>query len=132
MKNMLLKIFGTGSDKIPEYVKNQLLQEFPDAINVDWNIKDDYFEAVFYVNETEYIAKISKDSGFTGYKMNLKLDELPELIIDECQKSGEIMNAIVIHAKTRVLYEVITRDRDFNRTLLLLSQSGELLESTRI
>lgn len=132
MKNMLLKIFGNTTDKVPEHIKHQLFKEFPDAINVEWNIKDDLFEAIFYVDETEHIAKISKETGLTGYKKNLKPDELPEIVTDESRNSGEIMNAIVIHTKNRILYEVIIRDRDFNRTLLLFSETGELIESSRI
>ena len=132
MKNNLLKIFGQTTKKIPDTIIQQLIQQFPDAINIEWDVKNEYYEAVFYVNETEHIAKIVKDSGLTGYKKNLKLDELPELITSECQKSGEIMNAIAIFTKNSVLYEVIIRDINFNRTLLLLSKSGELLESTKI
>jgi hypothetical protein len=132
MKNKLLKIFGTSTKKIPDVVKKELLKQFPDAINIDWDIKDDFYEAIFYVNETEYIAKISEEEGLAGYKKNLKLDEIPEVIIAEYERLGEIMNAIAIYTKSSVLYEVIVRDKEFNRTLLLLSKTGELLESSSI
>jgi hypothetical protein len=129
---MISKIFGKTSKKIPDHIKSQLLQEFPDAINVDWDEKDDFFEAVFYINGSEYIAKISRDSELTSYQKNLKLDELPDEISSKCHPFGEIMNVIAIHTNKNDLYEVIVRDKDFNRTLLLLSNSGELLNSKRI
>lgn len=80
----------------------------------------------------EYIAKISEKKGLLEYKKNLKLDELPEVISDECKKSGEIMNAIANFVESELFYEIIVRDKDFNRSLLLLNKSGELLKSTRI
>lgn len=132
MKNPFLKIFKSNSHKIPEKIKNELLQQFPEAINIEWDIKDELYEAVFYVNETEYIAKISNDNGLTGYKKNLKISELPEAVSGECEELGEIMNAIAIYTKANQLYEIIVRDREFNRTLLLISKSGEILESKTI
>ena len=132
MKNNLTKIFGTSTKKIPDHIISQLLKHFPDALNIDWDIKDDFYEAVFYVDDTEFIAKISEENGLTGYKKNLKLDELPEIINAECEKSGEIMNAIAIYTKSNLLYEIIVRDKEFRRTLLLISKSGEILESKTI
>ncbi|MEZ5103333.1 MAG: hypothetical protein R2757_02460 [Draconibacterium sp.] len=132
MKNKLLKLFGASTKKIPDSVKKELMEQFPEAINIEWDVKDDFYEAIFYVNEVEYIAKVSDEEGLTGYKKNLKLDELPEIIKVECEQTGEIMNAIAIHTKSSVLYEVIIRDKEFNRTLLLLSKNGELLESSSI
>ena len=132
MKNTFLKIFKSSSNKIPEKIKDDLLKQFPDAINIEWDKKDDLYEAVFYVNETEFIAKISDDNGITGYKKNLKLSELPEEVSGECEKLGEIMNAIAIYTKANQLYEVIIRDKEFNRTLLLISKKGEILESRTI
>ena len=132
MRNNLLKIFGPTTKKIPDTIIHELLQQFPDAINIEWDMKNEFYEAVFYVNETEHIAKIALDSGLTGYKKNLKLDELPVLIAAECQKTGEIMNAIAIYTKKSILYEVIVRDNNLSRYLLLLTKTGELLESTKI
>lgn len=132
MKNTILKIFGTSTKTIPDKTINQLLNHFPDAINIEWEIKDGNYEAVFYVNDKEYIAKISKENEITGYKRNLKIEELPETIKTECEKSGEIMNAIAIHTKSNLLFEIIVRDQEFKRSLLLLSKSGELLQLSAI
>lgn len=132
MKNTLKKIFLTPFKTIPEEVKAQLMHHFPDALNIEWETKKDIFEAIFYVTHVEYIAKISEKKGLMEYKRNLKLDELPEVISEECKKSGEIMNAIANDIESELFYEIIIRDKDFNRSLLLLNKSGELLKSTRI
>lgn len=132
MKNTLKRIFLTPFKTIPEKVKSELKKHFPDALNIEWETKKDLYEAIFYVNEVEYIAKISEKNGLVEYKKNLKLDELPELISAECKKSGEIMNAIANYMEDSLFYEIIVRDTDFNRSLLLLNQNGKLLKSERI
>lgn len=132
MKNTLKRIFLTPFKTIPEKVKIQLMKHFPEALNIDWETKKDIYEAIFYVNEVEYIAKISEKNGLLEYKKNLKPDELPEIILDECKKSGEIMNAIANYVDDNLFYEIIVRDKEFNRSLLHLNQDGKLLKSKRI
>ncbi len=129
MKNLLTKIFLTPFKHIPEKVKEALHLQFPEALNVEWETKNDVYEAVFYKNEIEFIAKISDNKGVIEYKQNLKLDELPAQITEECLKSGEIMNAIGITKGTAVFYEVIVRDKILDRSVLLLDESANLLES---
>lgn len=132
MKNRLLNIFSSFTGKVPAKIKNLLFSAFPEAKNVEWESREDGYEAVFYVNEVEHIARITEKDGLTGFKKNLKPEELPEAVSTECQKAGEIMNAIAIHTKNKILYEVIVRDHEFNRTLLLVSETGELLETNEI
>ena len=129
MKNLLTKIFRTPFKHIPEKVKEALHLQFPEALNVEWETKNDVYEAVFYRNEIEFIAKISEDKGVIEYKQNLKLDELPVRITEECVKSGEIMNAIGITRGETIFYEVIVRDKNLDRSVLLLDESANLLES---
>ncbi len=127
MNKLLKKIFLTPFKHIPEKVKEILRAQFPDALNVEWDTKDGNYEAVFYVNEIEFIAKILVDKGIIEYKKNLRLDELPPHITTECLKSGEIMNAIAITKGTNVFFEVIVRDKKLERSALLLDESGKLL-----
>lgn len=132
MKNRLKQIFLTPFKAIPEKVKSRLTEHFPEALNIEWEKKKDNYEAIFYVNEVEHIAKISEKNGLLEYKKNLKLDELPEVVSDECKKSGEIMNAIANYLEDNLFYEVIVRDKEFSRSLLLLNKDGKLLKSERI
>lgn len=129
MNKLLKKIFLTPFKQIPEKVKETLLAQFPEALNVEWDSKKGVYEAVFYVKEIEFIAKISEDLGIIEYKKNLRLDELPSHLIEECIKSGEIMNAIAINKGADVFFEVIVRDKKMERSALLLDQSGKLLEN---
>lgn len=129
MKNLLKKIFLTPFKHIPEKVKEALHLQFPEALNVEWESKNDVYEAVFYRNEIEFIAKVSEEKGVIEYKQNLKLDELPAPITAQCVKSGEIMNAICITRDAAIFYEVIVRNKNLDRSVLLLDDSAKLLES---
>lgn len=132
MNKLLKKIFLTPFKQIPEKVKETLLAQFPEALNVEWDSQKGVYEAVFYVNEIEFIAKISEDLGIIEYKKNLRLDELPSHLTDECIKSGEIMNAIAINKGADVFFEVIVRDKKMERSALLLDQSGKLLQKNHL
>lgn len=129
MKNLLKKIFLTPFKHIPEKVKEALHLQFPEALNVEWEVRNDIYEAVFYRDDIEFIAKISEDKGIVEYKQNLKLDDLPAGISTECLKSGEIMNAIGITRGSAIFYEVIVRDKNLDRSVLLMDESANLLES---
>lgn len=123
------KIFRNNSNKIPELVTRQLLSNFPEAKNIDWENKDNCFEAVFYLNDIEHIARFSKTGEMLEYKKNLWPSELPENIKMECHCSGEIMNAILITKKSEQNYEVIIRDEKLDRFVFVYTTKGELLES---
>lgn len=132
MKNTLKKLFITPFKTIPERIKSELLSHFPHALNIEWEKRKDVFEAIFYVDEVEHIAKISETNGLLEYKKNLRIDELPSNISEECRNAGEIMNAIANFIDSKLFYEIIVRDKEFNRTLLLLNQDGKLLKSNKI
>lgn len=132
MNNFFKKIFTTAPKTIPESVVKFLFTKFPDAINIEWEFKDGFFESIFYLNEVEHIAKISEAKGIIEYKINLNPTELPEQISSSEDVHGEIMNTIEIHRDSELLYEIIVRDKKLNRTLLLLNSSGELLKWKKI
>jgi len=132
MINFIKKIFSTSPKIIPEQVQQMLLSKFPNAINIEWELKDGHYEAIFYLNEVEYIAKITEKEGIIEYKINLNLTYLPQEIRLSVVNQGEIMNAIAIHRNSEMLYEIIVRDQKLDRTLLLLSASGQMLKSKKI
>jgi hypothetical protein len=132
MNNFFKKIFYPAPKRIPKSVLLFLTAKFPNAINIEWEFKDGLFESVFYMNEVEHIAKISESEGVLEYKINLNPTELPEKLYSSEDIHGEIMNVIAIHRENELLYEIIVRDKKLNRTLLLLTSSGELLNWKKI
>jgi hypothetical protein len=127
MMKKLFNIFKNSPKAIPDSVKSGLLLHFPKAINIEWNRLEDTFEAVFYLEEVEQIAKLSPDGTLIESKKNLWLDEVPPIISEKIGEYGEMMSAIEISSITGTTYEIIIRKKDFNRFLLLFDNQGNLL-----
>ena len=132
MKNLFPAIFKNHNKNIPLPVIKCLKANFPSAINIEWEQKENKFEAVFYLNEVEHIAQISDNGQLIEYKKNLWINDLPELLKTEAAKIGEIMNAIVIFRNKNEFFEIIIRNKDFSRKLLIFDQNGNLLKTTEI
>lgn len=129
MKRNIFNIFKSSAKSIPGRIKKGLLMHFPNAINIDWTASDNSYEAIFYLEEIEHIAKLSSDGILLEYKKNLWLDEVPEIIGTKAAEHGEMMSAIAIYTGKKVKYEIIIRKKDFNRFLLLYDHQGNLLKN---
>ena len=71
MMNLFSKISNSPTKNIPEVVKNQLQTQFPNAKNIDWEQKEEIYEAVFHIKDIEYIALISGTGELVENKKNL-------------------------------------------------------------
>jgi hypothetical protein len=129
MKIPFSNLFRSQSKTIPAEVSKQLEACFPHAKNIDWEIKGEVCEAIFYLGDVEHIAKISKKGVLIEYKKNLWLEELPEEVKTAGSSFGEIMNAIVIHKGDEVFYELIVRNEKLDRFENKYNQNGEMLKS---
>jgi hypothetical protein len=132
MKNTFSRLFRIHQKPIPEIVRNELYRHFPNALNIDWELKKNHYEAIFYLDDVEHIAQISEEGHLAEYKKNLWPEELPEDIIRVSRESGEIMNAIAIFKQGTCIFEVIIRDTNFRRKLLLFDESANLLHFKKL
>lgn len=132
MKNPLANLFKKNIKSVSGKIQNSFKNHFPNALNIDWSQKGKGYEAVFYLNEAEYISLFSADGKLIEYKQNIWKNNLPEQIKTECEKCGEIMNVIAIHRIEDILYEIIVRDTKLNRTMYLFDENGELIHSSSI
>jgi len=129
MKFPFSKIFKSQSKTIPGDVKKQLDNCFPNAKNIEWEIKNNICEAIFYLNDIEHIAQISKKGDLLEYKKNLWPDELPDAIKNAGVCFGEIMNGIVIYRGAEIFYEVIIRNEKLDRFEYIFKENGEKVSS---
>ena len=129
MKFPFSKIFKSQSKTIPGEVKKQLDNCFPNAKNIEWEIKNNIYEAIFYLNDIEHIAQISKKGDLLEYKKNLWPDELPDNIKKAGNNYGEIMNGIIIYRGEEIFYEMIIRNEKLDRFEYLFGKNGNLLDS---
>lgn len=129
MKFPFANIFKNHSKTIPVDVKNQLDKCFPNAKNIEWEFKNNIYEAIFYLNDVEHIAQISKKGDLLEFKKNLWPDELPDNIKNAGKVYGEIMNGIIISRGEEIFYEMIIRNENLDRFEFLFTKNGELLDS---
>jgi hypothetical protein len=128
MMNFFSKIFGDSIFSPPEIVKNSLKERFPTVINVEWNKSGDIYEAIFYKENIECIANFDRSGVLIVYKMFLSEGYLPQNIKTTMMGKGEIMNAVMINKGNSITYEIIYRDQELIRYLMLFSEIGNILE----
>ena len=126
--NFFSKIFGGSIFSPPENIKNSLKKAFPEVINIEWNKTGDSYEAIFYKDNIEYIANFDRQGDLLLYKMFLPEGFLPENIKSSLTNKGEIMNAVMINEGNSITYEVIIRDKDLVRYLILLNELGVVID----
>jgi hypothetical protein len=129
MKLSFLNIFKSQKKSIPDAVKSLFAEKFPDAKNIEWEKKKSAYEAIFYLNDIEHIARFSEDGLLVEYRKNLWPDELPENIKTAGATFGETMNGIIIYRGEEILYELIIRDEKLDRYEYLFDKNGEVLKS---
>lgn len=132
MKIPFLNIFKSPSKKIPAELIEKLKNSFQNAKNIEWEIKGEIYEAIFYLNDVEHIAKFSKNAVLLEYKKNLWLEELPETVKIGGSSFGEIMNAIAIYAGNDIFYELIVRNEKLDRFEYVFNQLGVALKTKQL
>ncbi|PTN08817.1 hypothetical protein [Mangrovibacterium marinum] len=132
-KHFFTKLFSANkSTHTPPVVLTRFNQQFEHPLNVEWQKIGDQFEALFYKNELEHIARYAPTGEMTNLKVNLPLEQLPENIEAEAKKHGELMNVIRIENGKILKFELIVRDRQMNRYFLLISHEGEVIEKEKL
>lgn len=133
VKNFLNKIFkGSMGKNVPGLVKDAFSKQFNDPLNPEWQKVRESYEALFYKDELEHLASYKPSGELESLKINMPLEKVPEKISGAARRHGELMNAIVIHHGETVSYELIVRDRDLIRYILLLDLSGEVLSKEKL
>ncbi len=132
-KNFLSKILaGTKVSGTPKAVKQAFAKTFNRPLNTEWNQIGDAWEAIFYVDEMENIARFQSSGELLSLKTNLPLTQAPDDIKKAVQNVGELMNVIVIRSKQTLMYQLIVRNEKLERFFMLLNSKGEVLEKEKL
>ncbi len=132
MKNILSKIFHFSIVNAPPKVKSSFLQKFGESLNIEWLKTDDFYEAIFYLEDIEHIARFDSAGELLNLKKNLPIQSTPQHIKDKAAEHGELMNVIEIREDEIVGYELIVRDETLIRFSLLLNEKGGLLQKSKL
>lgn len=132
MKNILSKIFKFSSVSLPAKVKDSFSEKFGKSRNIEWLHTDDFYEAIFYLEEIEHIAHFDATGKLLNLKRNLPIHSTPEHIKEKASLHGELMNVIEIKEEEIVGYELIVRDEALIRFSLLLNEKGGLIQKSKL
>ena len=80
MEKLFINLTDRNSIVPPESVEEAMIRHFSDAVNLEWFFENGLYEAIFYLDNREYIAKFDSNAKLTDYRINLSLDEIPENI----------------------------------------------------
>lgn len=133
MSSIIEKILLGNKKTAPGIIQDALKANFDDAINIEWHTdKIGCWEAIFYRESLEHIAKFDCTANLIEYKINLTDEHLPLFIKEKMETKGEIMNYVLINRRNQIMYEVIYRLSPNERFLVTLSETGKILEEKRL
>jgi len=132
MKNIFGKILNFSTVSLPDSVKDSFFKKFGNSINVEWSHSDDFYEAIFYLNDIEHIAHFDTAGILLNLKKNLSIQSTPDHIRKKAALHGELMNVIEIREEEIVGYELIVRDEALIRFSLLLNEKGGLIQKSKL
>ncbi len=127
MDDFAKKVIEGNGISTPAICSQAFSKHFEDAINTDWFVKGKFYEAIFYKDSIEHIALFDGSGNLIEYRKSLPFALLPEKIKSLVEESGEIMNALLKNKRNSIEYEVILRDKFLKRHLILLTDSGKII-----
>lgn len=133
MKSLFKKIIGGHKHDLPARITATLASAFHDISSIEWTFREHFYEAVFYRNNIEHIARIDRSGKLFEYRINQPFDQIPEAVKACAEIHGEIMNCISIHpGKDKPVYEIIVRDIKKERSVLMVSGTGVMISKLKL
>lgn len=132
MDNFFQRLLS-GSLVMPgRLIKSAFHSKFPDAVNVEWFEWNQGYEAVFYIENREFIAHYEKDGALVELRENIAPGNFEGKIANIARTYGEVMNVIRIEKLNVILFEIIYRTSDLVRYFLLLDEKGKELAKDKL
>lgn len=130
--DLFRNIFAGSHKPVPKEVRTSLESHFSGATGIEWSTLDKKYEAVFYHEESEKIARFDSDGKLTEYRSNILPDKIPSPIREAASVDYEIMNCIAIYTADKLTYELVVRDSALARYQMNLDSLGTLTNVTRL
>lgn len=131
--DFLRNIFRRRTARIPRKVLHSLKKHFPNAKNVEWNKTDDMiFEAAFYDEDIEKLAKFTSSGFLTEIRINTDINTVPALVRNSIDPGLEVMNCILVFTSENTFYELIVRNSELVRYLLIIDALGHVIRMEKL
>ena len=69
------------ADKVPSVVLNAVQAKFGNAVKIEWEKKNNLYEAEFKMDSTEYAVYIDPAGKLVMHKLDIKENELPAAVL---------------------------------------------------
>ena len=132
MKSLIRNLFQRKPLKPPQSVIKRFTDSFYHSKNIEWSKAGRIYEALFYEDEIEKIARFDRKGNLIELRTNISPAGLPEIIYTVAKNYGELMNVICIKRDQQIFYEIIVRENALNRYLLLLNQQAAILKKEKL
>ena len=116
----------------PQHVVTAFENLFSEAVNVEWYVNAQGFEAVFHLNQREMIAMLGANGELLETRFNLPEAEAPAVVLMALAPETELMNVIRVEKNAEVTYEIIYRNRRLDRFVMLISKQGNILSDSAL
>lgn len=113
---------------IPSVVLNGFLEQFPNATGVEWEKREDLYEAEFHNDSVEHEAIINAEGSILKYKYGLPYEELPEAIktsITSNFDSTKVDDVEVLQISGDTYYQV-EFEEDRNENYVIFNEAGQV------
>jgi hypothetical protein len=133
VRNIFNKLFSKHEIKPPHEIEESFVSQFSDASSIEWSKHDNCYEVMFYCDDKEHIAKFGKDGKLTEHRINIKPAELPDAVLENAEKKGEIMSSIAVYDNLQLKeYELIFRDLEKTRFVMHQLPTGEITSISKL
>lgn len=126
------KIYRDSKTGPSRKIREGLSKRFPDARSVEWNNQNGVFEAIFYDQDLEKIARFDPDGKLIECRINLSPEDIPATVKASIDRDLEIMNCIVADNNASIFYELIVRNQSLARFLIIVDESGEIKRNEKL
>jgi len=128
LKSFYQKLLHLSKTKIPTIIENRFQELFKDSKSVEWSKIGDDFEALFFQNNLEKIARFN----LAGYLLEVRTNFAPSDFSASdnypLKEKGKLMNYIQILRGDQLYYEMIIKKPDMKRILVLLNDRYEIIK----
>jgi hypothetical protein len=132
MLSILDNMARAGKIIPPQHVATAFETIFPEAVNVEWYVNAQGFEAVFHLNQREMITMLGANGEPLEIRRNLPAASAPAAVMVALAPEVELMNVIRVEKNAEVTYEIIYRNHQLERFVMLISEQGNILSDSAL
>lgn len=126
---IVLTISSTFADDLNSNIVNKLKSSFPSAVNIQWEIKDEFTVVEFSMDGQHLRTFYDNDGNFLGITKKIALAEVPvayKTTIEQKFPGSVITEALVFNQAEKGSYQYISIAQPGKKTILQFDAKGHM------